>query len=331
MAVKSINPLAPIKQADIEHKIDATHHSFEHPTIYLEESDEFVVLDGTGLRDWIKEDTNVDRLNKIHKHLWLAGLARPARPIHEQLVMQREIVIAEGADLHLTWRDTRIFIKPLPDYLVNPEAWEHYLLEDAHLYGAAVGLLWSWLWLMRTKSDFHLAHSKHLIPERLSWSHWNTVCRLVVGNIDRESVNPRYRHGELAITRLNWLYRLCSNTISLESLARGYMYGYHGYSTWFKRNTTWLAGSLVYIALVLTAMQVGMLTDRLQHNNSFQAVCVGFTVFSIIAPLVAVTLVFLVIVLVFLFNLVDRLRHRRKHVATLPASWEIPALKPHKH
>ena len=308
-----------------------TGHNFEPPAIYLDESHEFNVLNRDGLTDWIGEDTNVDRLNRIHKHLWLTGLARPARPLHEQLVIGREIVITEKPDLHLTWREGRIYVKPLPDYLSCPEVWQDFLIQDAHLYGAVLGMLWSWLWLVRTRSDFNLALSKWLLPPHMTWSHWSTICRVVVRNVDRELINPRYRYGELEIARLNWLYRFCSNTLSLEYLIRGYMYGYTGYSTWFKRNTAWLAGSLVYIALVLTAMQVGMLTDRLQGNTSFQAVCVGFTVFAILAPLLGVSLVLLIIVLVFLFNLVDRLKHTKNHVASLPGLWEHSALKAHKH
>ena len=331
MTTQQVNPLTPIHHGSAERNIEVPGYSLEPPAIYLDESHEFHVLSREGLKDWIREDTNVDRLNRVHKHLWLTGLARPARPLHEQLVLGKEIVITEKADLHLTWRDGKIYVKPLPDYLICPEAWQDFLVQDAHLYGAAVGMLWSWLWLVRTRSDFNLAHSKSLLPPHVTWTHWSTICGAVVRNIDREMLNPRYQYGELEIPRLNWLYRFCSNTTSLEHLVRGYMYGYVGYSTWFRRNTAWLAGSLVYIALVLTAMQVGMLTDRLQENASFQAVCVGFTVFAILAPLVAVSLVFLIIVVVFLFNLVDRLKHRKNHVASLPGLWEHSALKAHKH
>src|SRR5437764_1520576 len=71
------------------------------------------------LRGYLKKDLDVDGLNKIHKHLWFAGLPRCGRPLHHQLMVDRKIVLTERADLHFLWQDDRIYLKPLPDYLLS--------------------------------------------------------------------------------------------------------------------------------------------------------------------------------------------------------------------
>lgn len=55
----------------------------------------------------------------IYKHLRLASLPICARPLHHQLSIERSIVITEHADLHLVWSGNRLFLKPLPTYLMD--------------------------------------------------------------------------------------------------------------------------------------------------------------------------------------------------------------------
>ena len=64
-----------------------------------------------------------------------------------------------------------------------------------------------------------------------------------------------------------------------------------------------MATATVFIALVLTALQVGLATERLQENASFQQASYGFTIFAILGPICAFGLV----VLGALFNLVKDL------------------------
>lgn len=60
---------------------------------------------------YIRNELDVSRLNSVHRHLWMAGLPRPARSLHRQELNGRQIVLTEQADLHLCWYKTRIFIK----------------------------------------------------------------------------------------------------------------------------------------------------------------------------------------------------------------------------
>lgn len=72
---------------------------------------------------YLKTDLQTPMLSKIHRLLWLAGLPRPARPLHRQRLLLRTIYLTESPDEHLVWHETCIFIKPLPEYLLDYEFW----------------------------------------------------------------------------------------------------------------------------------------------------------------------------------------------------------------
>ncbi|KAH8730326.1 hypothetical protein GQ44DRAFT_701175 [Phaeosphaeriaceae sp. PMI808] len=53
--------------------------------------------------------------------LWIMTTLSSAniKPLHRQLVKGREIIVTEEPRLHLVWIHNRIFIKPLPHYLLS--------------------------------------------------------------------------------------------------------------------------------------------------------------------------------------------------------------------
>ena len=81
------------------------------------------------------------------------------------------------------------------------------------------------------------------------------------------------------------IYRLCRNTRIIRTLIRGYSYGYHTYASFIARNFTWVLIVIVYITIVMTAMQAGLATTELQNSKTFNRASYGFTVFSVMAPL----------------------------------------------
>lgn len=83
-------------------------------------------------------------------------------------------MFTERAELHLLWRDDRLYLKPLPDYLLSYGVWERTLLKDQDLRENAKGFLLSYLWLIRQNSDFIIAQRENLISNALSWEHWTT-------------------------------------------------------------------------------------------------------------------------------------------------------------
>ena len=86
------------------------------------------------------------------------------------------------------------------------------------------------------------------------------------------------------------------------NLLRGFHSNYVEYSTFLKDNFYWLASLAVYIALILTAMQVGLATKYLAASDTFQAASYGFTVFAILGPLGGLLSIAMIFLLVFIDN-----------------------------
>ncbi|KAG8664586.1 uncharacterized protein FPOAC1_013366 [Fusarium poae] len=129
---------------------------------------------GKDTHAYLETDLHTPRLDKIYSFLWLAGLPRPARPLHRQNLLLRTIYLTETPDEHLVWHDASIFIKPMPDYLLDYEFWEQELCNDTSLYGSAYGLLVSYAWLVRHKSDLRVAIEAGLLPVDIHWNDWVT-------------------------------------------------------------------------------------------------------------------------------------------------------------
>ncbi|KAH7115653.1 hypothetical protein EDB81DRAFT_628182, partial [Dactylonectria macrodidyma] len=86
------------------------------------------------IQEFLRAELQTTKLNKAHKYLWLAGLPRPARPLHRQQLLLRNIYPTESPDEHLVWHDKCIFIKPMPEYLLSYEFWVHNLSNDDALH-----------------------------------------------------------------------------------------------------------------------------------------------------------------------------------------------------
>jgi len=64
-----------------------------------------------------------------------------------------------------------------------------------------------------------------------------------------------------------------------------------------------MAAAAIFVALVLTVMQVGLATERLQGDAAFQKASYGFVVFALLGPICA----FGLMALAALFNLASDL------------------------
>ena len=286
------------------------------------------------LRRYLRGDLDVDGLNKVHKHLWFAGLPQCARPLHHQLMIDRKIIITERADLHLLWQDERLYLKPLPDYLLSYDIWEGTLLKDWCLSENAKGFLLSYLWLIRQKSDLVIAQRNNLVSNDLTWEHWISFSTAVFPNIVSDTfqgISPRYLYGELRLGRVNLIYRLCRNTRNFETFVRGHFYGYHTYSSFIEQNFAWVLTVLVYITIVLTAMQVGLSTTELKTSTLFNRASYGFTVFSIMAPLGILFGVLLVLLTLIIFNLNYAVEKRYATRQGFPTVFNNVTLRPYNH
>lgn len=109
------------------------------------------------------------------------------------------------------WINDRIFIKPLPPYLLSYQFWNTYLLsstsplESRHdIRKAALGYLRTYHHLIQHESDLKIAQQEGLRLERPDAS-WTDFCRFAsqLGRIYDADVSSRYHYGELRLSRLN--------------------------------------------------------------------------------------------------------------------------------
>ncbi|KAK1656685.1 hypothetical protein BDP55DRAFT_688225 [Colletotrichum godetiae] len=238
----------------------------------------------------------------------------PPRSLHYQRLLNREVIITEKLDMHLVWTNGRIFIKPLPRYLLEQRFWEKYLCSHevpltSIVYERALGFLFSYAALMMHESDFHIAKEMHLIPEEVQWPAWRVaIGQLLDGPSIYSRIDPRFHYGELRLSRLNKIYFFWRKPLG------GYTSRWNQYGSFFHDNFALLASSTVYIAVVLTAMQVGLATEALQGNEAFQSASYGFTVFSIVGPLAAAVLVVVVFCYLFIGNWVATRHYSRERL-----------------
>ncbi|KAI1175878.1 hypothetical protein F4777DRAFT_299947 [Nemania sp. FL0916] len=304
------------------------------PASYLTEQDDLAPPKLDDIK-YFEDQLGVGRLGRppTSTWLWIAGRPVPPRALHHQLLLGREIVIVEQMDLHLVWTSGRMFLKPLPRYLLEPSFWTTYLTcahdepctrttqsPCAHrrLWRCALGFLFSYAALVRYESDFQIAQEKRLIPIQARWQSW----RRLVAELDTEhiygDIDPRYVYGELRLSRLNKIQYL-----HWGGAFRGYLNLWQSYGDFLSDNFTWVASAAVFVAIVLTAMQVGLGTDRLQENGAFQSASYGFTVFSIVGLAVAVGLIFCAFLYAFIVNLVATIKYGKRrflHVRGAPGA-----------
>ncbi|OBT77957.1 hypothetical protein VF21_04362 [Pseudogymnoascus sp. 05NY08] len=268
--------------------------------------------------EFLRHDLDVSRLTDVELHLWWAGMRKAARPLHRQVMMGRDVVITEQADLHLTWRGSRIYIKPLPSYLLDADFWDRNICSDSDLFESAKGFLLSYVWLVLNESDFQMAidNSNHprLLPEGITYQQWTAfIANFLKGDDfeEMEQINPRYRFGELRLNRLNSIYRIKFRS---KHFIRGYFYDYHEFGTFLEENFAWILTFFGYVAIVLTAMQVGLATKHLVNNDAFHNASYGFTVFSIASPLVAVGVIGIILFVTAADNFIKAANHERNNI-----------------
>jgi hypothetical protein len=293
---------------------------------------------------FLLKDLSVARLNKIHSLLWIAGVPLPPRSLNFQLSISREIVPDERADMHLVWtRSRRIHLKPLPRYLLDHRFWQRHIaishgsssgtlssssfrqkqepegnvtaqqptLPRADIYSNALGFLYSYIALIQYESDFAIAKEYRLVPETLKWETWLLIVQqaLARGVNDPRKFNPRYQFGELRLSRLDLICRLHQG-----AWLHGYEAQFQSYGEFFQAYLAPVTIATIYVALVLTAMQVGLATDRLGQSEMFRSASYGLTVFGILAPLGILVLLLMLALVAFVVNAVRALNWRNRRL-----------------
>ncbi|KAF2763317.1 hypothetical protein EJ05DRAFT_496144 [Pseudovirgaria hyperparasitica] len=271
------------------------------------------------INDFLVQDLDTSRLNAIHGILWMAGRPLNARQLHRYVMLDIRILRTEQTDMHVLRVSNRMFVKPLPAYLLSYDFWKKYLCgpptgqseDDRALHKRACGLLMSYVWLIRSELDMKIAKDEHLVPKDVNWHWWKAFVAdlLADGHLDANSLKQcdmRYHYGELRLSRINTIYRI---RFFHTHFIRGYLYGYNRYVVFFQRNFGWMLVIFVYFSLVLSAMQVGVSVPPLQDNVAFQRASYGFVVFSIVLVAAIVGIIGLLFVAIFAINTILSIRH----------------------
>ncbi|ORY13428.1 hypothetical protein BCR34DRAFT_672976 [Clohesyomyces aquaticus] len=240
--------------------------------------------------------------------------------LHRQRVKGREIILTEEPRLHLVWLHNRVFIKPLPRYLLSYTFWEQYLDESSERLGesqstirkAAMGFLRTYRYLIRHETDFKIARDQGLIPEDVDWS---SVCHFIAGlqGINDTVVSQRYCFGELRLTRLNFYAPFFFRKFHFERV--------HGqYGDFFARLYGPILFALAVVSTMLSAMQVALAAEQLVtvHWAAVWYISRWFSVLCLVGTMVVagwfIALWLYIFIDEWVYTLRQKAKRRRSHV-----------------
>lgn len=256
-----------------------------------------IPLDGDMIGTHLKEEFLTEDLDRLSPRLWLVATQDSAHisSLTHQVVRGRDIVITEKPELHLIWHYDRVFVKPMPKYLLSHTFWDFYLtsplspIEEplrSTLRKAALGFLRSYRYLIRHRSDFNLAmrDDKSLLPKGTKFSSFARLINSL--DIDDDSVSARYQYGELRLSRLNFWIKIFH-----------FHFTYHKvegqYGPYFAR----FYGPILFVfglfSVILSGMQVvlaamSLLDDSTLSWQNFTTMSRGFSVFTLVFILIII-------------------------------------------
>ncbi|KAI5799866.1 hypothetical protein EDC01DRAFT_522887 [Geopyxis carbonaria] len=247
------------------------------------------------LTRYIQYNFDVRKLDDMNPHLWWAGRPGTQRSLHHQRMMRREIYPTEDPSLHLVWveRSGQIYLKPLPAWLLNYDFFKAELCKDPKVHGLALGFLRSYTRLIRTPLDFKIADELRLLPDKLKWEQWSALADEI--DIKDSMVDKRYIYGELRLGRLNHIRRYLYWGDHYHSV-------YVTYDQFFSKNFAWLLLVVVYLSVILAAMQVVLSTNRV--TGAFADSSYWFSVASIMVLAATTAAMALIFVVLFIYHLI---------------------------
>jgi len=213
-----------------------------------------------------------------------------------QKLLRRKIGIAEELDLHLVWAKSRIFIKPLPDFLLNYDFWEANISCEPQLHRAACGLLYSYCGLIRFGHDLQVAHECHLVNANLDYRAWTEFARTILPNLDPKDSNTmdtRFQYGELRLNRLDTIYRYSPYKFSVSSIFRGFPHALTESYVPYMDQYNNAVSAFGVIVIVLSAFNLSLSARPESPDLDLQQAAYGFALFAMIlcAALIGVFLV----------------------------------------
>ena len=225
--------------------------------------------------------------------LWLVAVHGAPRSLYYQKFLRREIVIVEELYLHLVWAKSRIFVKPLPDFLLNHDFWETHISCEPELHRAACGLLYSYCGLIRYSHDLQVAKDCHLINADLDYRAWSEFARTILPNLKPDTMDIRFQYGELRLHRLDTIYRCSTDGFSVSSILQGFPHALtESYVPYIEQYNN-AVSTFGVVVIVLSAFNLSLSARSGSSNPDLQQAAYGFAIFAMIlcATLVGLSLV----------------------------------------
>ncbi|CAF9916400.1 MAG: hypothetical protein GOMPHAMPRED_000987 [Gomphillus americanus] len=244
------------------------------------------------VKKFLEKELYADLLESMAPRLWWMAKqdSRSISALHRQLVRSRRIVITEDPKLHLVWFNDRIFIKPLPGYLLSHSFWTEYLAnprsdQEQRTTRAALGFLRTYFYLIQHPSDFRMAtaESARLVPPGVTYFQFCQFSKRF-DKIKDEDVTWRYAYGELRLSRLNFYVKVFGSRWSYHRTELQY----GAYFARFYGPFLFLFGC---ISVVLSAMQTELAAEQvglLVYWINFQNASRGFCVFALFLVMIIV-------------------------------------------
>jgi len=289
---------------------------------------------GRLVQDLEKEFLTPD-LDTLAPYLWLIATQSSLHigPLHEQILKGREIVITENPELHLVWTDGRIFIKPIPRYMLSYAFWTTHLTPrtpscapETHqeqppdaLIRAALGYMRTYYHLIQHESDLHIAKERRLLPFDSNDVTIESFHAFIAnfGEVQDEEVSPRYSSsGTLRLSRLNIWAKVFLRRFQFFQIHRQY-------GEYFARFYAPILFMFGIFTVALSAMQVGLQastngTGAIDKDRwgALQSVSQWFSVATLLCLCTIGLMIFLLLLFMLLrelaFAVKDLIRRKRK-------------------
>ncbi|KFY43368.1 hypothetical protein V494_02017 [Pseudogymnoascus sp. VKM F-4513 (FW-928)] len=225
-------------------------------------------LDSPLIAHHLIQEFNTEYLDNFAPNLWLVATQSHSHisSLTHQIVRGRNIVVTEDPKLHLLWYYDRVFIKPIPPYILSHAFWSFYFFssyspipqpERDQILLAVRGYLRTWCYLIQHKSDFILAtaaggsNQMPLIPKNISYGAFMRFVSECRDSISDKDVSPRYHFGELRASRINFWGQM---------LLTGFSYYKPSgqYNDYFSRYFGVILFFFAFLSTALSAMQVAL-------------------------------------------------------------------------
>ncbi|KAJ5674367.1 uncharacterized protein N7477_004301 [Penicillium maclennaniae] len=252
------------------HKDDQLNDDLDTSLNYLPGHPRIKVGDETGLFDFIRREVWSEDLESISGRLWWMSKQDSSNisPLHRQRVKGRQIIVTEDARLHLVWIDDRIYLKPLPQYIISYAFWDIFMSDPSKhsaavkLRKAALGYLRTYFYLIQHESDLRIAQDPALclIPQGITWSRFCQFTSRFIDITDNE-VSGRYHYGEIRLTRLNYYAPMLLGKSH-------YQRENYQYQAYFARIQGPLISAFAFFSIVLNCMQVSLAASSSDERYS---------------------------------------------------------------